>query len=260
MLKGIGFGMVAKGGADLASSLIPGIGNVDEVFLSAPADQSILSLPADQSVLSGEDDFIGEDEFMNGDMDFMNGEEDFLFMLKYLEDYSNINLPKYNSIKQILLDSFSCLSIKEFEAYDKEMKKFEEDFQYIVRKTFSYFDTGKNVAENFYHAFTLGLLVNLDGKYRIVSNKESGDGRPDVIIIPKDNTKKGVIIEFKVSESPDENAMKEAVKTALDQIEKKKYSEELINSDIKEIIKIGIAFCGKIVMLDYKEDFKYMVK
>ena len=85
MIKGVGFGMVAKGGADLAASLIPGIGNVDEVFLSAPADQSILSLPADQSVLSGEDDFIGEDEFMNGDMDFMNGEEDFLSSIEEVE-------------------------------------------------------------------------------------------------------------------------------------------------------------------------------
>ena len=66
-------------------SLIPGIGNVDEVFLSAPADQSILSLPADQSVLSGEDDFIGEDQFMNSDMDFMNGEEDFLSSIEEVE-------------------------------------------------------------------------------------------------------------------------------------------------------------------------------
>jgi hypothetical protein len=72
IIKGAGFGMVAKGGADLASTLIPGIGNIDEVFLSAPADQSILSLPADQSVLSGDDDFIGQDD------DFMAGDEDFL--------------------------------------------------------------------------------------------------------------------------------------------------------------------------------------
>jgi len=79
MLKGVGFGMVAKGGADLASSLIPGIGNVDEIFLSAPADQSILSLPADMSVLSGDDDFMnGDEDFMNGDEDFMNGDEDFM--------------------------------------------------------------------------------------------------------------------------------------------------------------------------------------
>jgi len=135
-----------------------------------------------------------------------------------------------------------------------EMKKFEEDFKYIVRKTFGTFDVGKNVAENFYHAFTLGLLVNLDGKYRVLSNKESGDGRPDVIIIPKDNTKKGVIIEFKVAKTNDEESMKGAVAEALKQIEKKQYSDELVYADIKEVIKIGIAFCGKIVKLDYKEN------
>jgi hypothetical protein len=73
IVKGAGFGMVAKGGADLASTLIPGIGNVDDIFLSAPADQSILSLPADQSVLSGDDDFMnGDDEMMNGDDDFIS--------------------------------------------------------------------------------------------------------------------------------------------------------------------------------------------
>ena len=76
IIKGAGFGMVAKGGADLASTLIPGIGNIDEVFLSAPADQSILSLPADQSVLSGDDDFIGQDDdFMAGDDEFMSNQK-----------------------------------------------------------------------------------------------------------------------------------------------------------------------------------------
>lgn len=79
IIKGAGFGMVAKGGADLASTLIPGIGNIDEVFLSAPADQSILSLPADQSVLSGDDDFIGQDD------DFMAGDEDFLSQTEEVE-------------------------------------------------------------------------------------------------------------------------------------------------------------------------------
>jgi hypothetical protein len=87
MLKGIGFGMVAKGGAELASTLIPGIGNVDEVFLSAPADQSILSLPADQSVLSGDDNFMisGDDDFMAGDDDFMAGDDEFLSQIEEVE-------------------------------------------------------------------------------------------------------------------------------------------------------------------------------
>ena len=86
IIKGAGFGMVAKGGAELAGTLIPGIGNVDDIFLSAPADQSILSLPADMSVLSGDDDFInGDDEFMNGDDEFMNGDEDFLSQVEEVE-------------------------------------------------------------------------------------------------------------------------------------------------------------------------------
>ena len=152
-------------------------------------------------------------------------------------------------------DEVSSNMIKDMMSYlvNGKMKKFEEDFKYIIRKTFSYFDVGKNVAENFYHAFTLGLLVNLDGKYRVISNKESGGGSPDVIIIPNDNTKKGVIIEFKVSENNDEESMSQAVEKALKQIDDKKYSDEFLHLGIKKIIKIGIAFCGKIVKLDYKE-------
>jgi len=76
ILKGVGYGMVAKGGSDLAAAFIPGtVSGVDDIFLSAPADQSILSLPADQSVLSGlEDDYLGEAEEINGD-EMMSGEE-----------------------------------------------------------------------------------------------------------------------------------------------------------------------------------------
>jgi hypothetical protein len=81
IVKGAGFGMVAKGGADLASTLIPGIGEAEDIFMSSPADQSILSLPADQSVLSGEDyEFVGQeedDDFIGMEDDaYMNGEEE----------------------------------------------------------------------------------------------------------------------------------------------------------------------------------------
>lgn len=80
ILRGAGFGMVAKGGAELAGTLIPGIGNVDEVFLSAPADQSILSLPADQSVLSGDDDYM-----ISGDDDMISGDDDFISQIEEVE-------------------------------------------------------------------------------------------------------------------------------------------------------------------------------
>ena len=81
IVRGAGFGMVAKGASDLAGAFIPGVGNVDDVFLSAPADQSILALPADQSIISGDDDvFIsGDDENISGDEEVMMGisENDF---------------------------------------------------------------------------------------------------------------------------------------------------------------------------------------
>jgi hypothetical protein len=132
-----------------------------------------------------------------------------------------------------------------------DMDKFQDDFKYLVRKTFGQFDIGRNKAENFYHAFTLGLLVNLDGKYRVISNRESGDGRPDVIILPKDTSKKAVLIEFKIATDSEDETMQKAVEIALKQIDVKNYIDEINYAGIKEVIKIGIAFCGKTVALGY---------
>lgn len=131
------------------------------------------------------------------------------------------------------------------------MKEFEEDFKYLVQSTFSTFDVGRNAAENFYHAFTLGLLVNVDKKYRVVSNRESGSGRPDVLIIPADPSQKGVVIEFKTAENNSCEAMQKAVDEALKQAEDKRYEEELTFAGIKDMIKIGISFCGKDVRIGY---------
>jgi hypothetical protein len=75
IIRGAGFGMVAKGGSDLAAAFIPGVGNVDDIFLSSPADQTILSLPSDQSILSGiDDDYMSQMEEISGDND-MSGED-----------------------------------------------------------------------------------------------------------------------------------------------------------------------------------------
>lgn len=86
ILRGAGFGMVAKGGADLASAFIPNLAGVDDLFISNPADQSILSLPADQSLLSGNEESIGEEfigeefigEDISGDEAIMMGADDFM--------------------------------------------------------------------------------------------------------------------------------------------------------------------------------------
>ena len=97
---------------------------------------------------------------------------------------------------------------------------------------FSYFDTGDRPSgaepERFYHGFLLGLIVDLQGRYVISSNRESGFGRYDVMLEPKDpNVDDAIILEFKIHDPEDEQMLKETVQSALDQIEKKQYASQL---------------------------------
>ena len=94
----------------------------------------------------------------------------------------------------------------------------------VALATFSYFDTGKNPSETleperFYHGFVLGLIVELSDRYEVKSNRESGFGRYDVMIIPLDKSEKAIVLEFKVHESDEEKTFEETVSSALAQIE-----------------------------------------
>ena len=117
---------------------------------------------------------------------------------------------------------------------------------------FSYFDTGDRPSgaepERFYHGFVLGLIVDLQGRYVISSNRESGFGRYDVMLEPKDpNVDDAIILEFKIHDPEDEQMLKETVQSALDQIEKKQNAAQLTARGIpKEHIRsYGFAFEGK---------------
>ena len=121
---------------------------------------------------------------------------------------------------------------------------------------FSYFDTGDRPSgaepERFYHGFVLGLIVDLQGRYVISSNRESGFGRYDVMLEPKDpNVDDAIILEFKIHDPEDEQMLKETVQSALDQIEKKQYAAQLTARGIpKEHIRsYGFAFEGKKVLI-----------
>ena len=121
---------------------------------------------------------------------------------------------------------------------------------------FSYFDTGNRPSgaepERFYHGFVLGLMVELQGRYVITSNRESGFGRYDVMLEPKNpKADDAIILEFKVRDFDDEATLKETVQSALEQIEKKQYAAQLIASGIpKEHIRsYGFAFEGKKVLI-----------
>ena len=124
----------------------------------------------------------------------------------------------------------------------------------VALNTFSYFDAGKKPSEasepeKFYHGFVLGLLVDNAKSYVLKSNRESGYGRYDVMLEPKNKSDVAVIIEFKVydKEYDNENDLTDTAANALAQIEDKKYAADLIAAGIpeKNILKYGFAFQGK---------------
>lgn len=111
----------------------------------------------------------------------------------------------------------------------------------VALSTFSYFDTGKrpfgDEPERFYHGFVLGLIVELQVRYVITSNRESGFGRYDVVLEPR-NPKEddAIILEFKVQDTDDEKSLQDTVQRALLQIEEKKYEEILWKKEFRKII------------------------
>jgi len=132
---------------------------------------------------------------------------------------------------------------------ENRIEDYEETLQDILLKSVSYNDTKKG-NEAFYHGFILGMSLYLEGEYIVKSNIESGLGRYDVSIEPKNKNKRGYILEFKATDNVDK--LEEISKEALKQIEEGKYSSTLKQTDTKEILYLGIAFCGKQIKVSYK--------
>ena len=126
----------------------------------------------------------------------------------------------------------------------------------VASSVFSFFDTGKMPSEaaepeRFYHGFVLGLIVDLEDRYSVKSNRESGFGRYDVMLEPKDQRDPAIIMEFKVQDPDDEQDLSQTVEAALEQIDRKNYAAELTGKGIssERIRKYGFAFCGKRVLI-----------
>lgn len=127
--------------------------------------------------------------------------------------------------------------------YSGDGNKLKVLIQTLLTHSVSCYDTAK---ENFYHGFMLGLCALLSGSYA-TSNRESGDGRYDIQLMPKKANLPGIIIELKAEKNCSEDDLKKLAETALQQIVDKKYDTEMTTEGVKTIYKYGVAFSGKSV-------------
>ena len=222
------------------------------------------TMEALQKLFSGES--VEENINGNSDLSILFDEEEIweLFLFSgYLtidekigEDYENVyalRLPN-REVKEFFKQKFIDMNFGEslfrntMEALKKNnIDNFEKYLQNIILKSASYYD-GKN--EDFYHGLILGMTLYLDRDYYVNSNRESGLGRYDVIIEPKNKNNRGYILEFKVVK--DEKDLEKSSKEAIEQIIDKKYDTSLKERGIKDITLIGIAFFGKLVKISCK--------
>ena len=126
--------------------------------------------------------------------------------------------------------------------YTSDWKRLQTAIAEYMNKSISFYDAG---AEGFYHGLVLGLIALMDNQYKIRSNRESGDGRYDISLFPREKKYSGIIMELKWKNGLDEEALKLLAKEALLQIENKKYDSEMREEGIENILKLGIAFSGK---------------
>ena len=216
-----------------------------------------------EQLFSGES--VEENINGNSDLSVLLGQEEIWELLlfsgyltvdeKIGEDYENVyslRLPN-REVREFFRQKFIEVNFGEslFRKAMESLKKlkfnyFEKYLQNILLKSTSYNDT-KN--EDFYHGLVLGMMFYLDNHYYVKSNEESGLGRYDLMIEPKNKNNRGFILEFKVTK--DENSLEKVSKEAVDQIIEKKYDVALKDRGIEDITLVGVAFCGKMVKVFY---------
>ena len=173
----------------------------------------------------------------------LTNKEVWIMFQNMIEGWFKNYVPAYN-------DFIKALLLNDIKAMNYYMNK-------IALATFSCFDTGNHPSEasepeRFYHGFVLGLMTELSDSYSILSNRESGFGRYDVVLKPKNGIPNdAVIIEFKVYDPDDEASLQDTVDAALLQIDQKRYAASLEEEGIPadRIRKYGFAFEGKKVLI-----------
>ena len=133
--------------------------------------------------------------------------------------------------------------------YEQDEAKLAKCIEEYLRQTVSFFDTTDEI---FYQGLVLGFITILNNRYFVRSNRESGEGRFDIQLIPKNNSLPGILMELK--ESKDENAdLRKLAEDALLQIEQNRYETEMLSQGIKNIFQYGVAFRKKDVEILLKK-------
>lgn len=151
--------------------------------------------------------------------------------------YSKEVLAKFRDV----VPQSTAISVKQA-IYENNVTEFQKHLQKLLEQSVSFYDTGKEI---FYHGLVLGLCATLDHQYFVTSNREAGEGRYDLQLMPKTNTLPGILIELKAVKESSLSNLKELAHAAMRQIEEKHYESELRAKGVDTIVKYGVAFCGK---------------
>ncbi|MBQ7585340.1 MAG: PD-(D/E)XK nuclease domain-containing protein, partial [Desulfovibrionaceae bacterium] len=176
-------------------------------------------------------------------LEITNYEAKFIIEKKIFNWFKELRISERNNFIQALLED--------------EIGVMNELMSEIAESTFSFFDTkisqkkGRREAENFYHGFVLGLIINLKERYSIISNRESGFGRYDICMYPKNLSDHGIVIEFKSIKLSEEENLEATCASALKQIKEKDYIKDLLVHNVAKsnIYVYGFAFQGKKVLI-----------
>lgn len=158
-----------------------------------------------------------------------NKEIAYVFNKEILEKLNNV-VPQFitNAIQEAI--------------YTNDAEELKKQLEKLLLESASCFDT---VGENFYHGLVLGLCASMNNRYYISSNRESGNGRYDIQIMPKREKMPGILIELKAEKNCSDKQLKEMSQMALQQIKDKKYEVEMQKRGVESIFKFGVAFSGK---------------